>query len=219
MLLGILIVLSILLIILLIPINISLEYVRKEGKKEARLTLLPLGKRLKIKIPLFDFHNKKGSKLFKNKKNIKEQQLPNSFSQFKEDIIRFFSNYPIYRKVFNSTMGYLRKKVICNELIFQLDIGMDDAALTGIISGMLWGTVYNVLAFFDRFFIIKKTDIKILPFFNDAVFNVKFYCIFTFRVVHIIIGFLILVFSLIKAVLKEKVFSGTFHMGKNNVRA
>lgn len=216
------IIVILLFLLLIIPINISLEYIRKKEEGRATLTISILRRLINIKIPFNDIYKKQGLwglKFLKRKKGTQEREFPANLKEVKKNINQFLSDYPIYRQTLYSTKDYLRKKVVCSNLVFKMDMGLDDAALTGIATGFVWGIVYNILSILSGFVNIKKTDIKIQPIFNEMVLGVDFYCIFTFRVVHIIIGFLILIFSFIKAIWTEKIFPGLFRFNRNNVKA
>ena len=55
--------------------------------------------------------------------------------------------------------------------------------------------------------ILKQTEVKVNPDFNNLKLDIDFTCILSLRYVHIIIGYIIIVFSFIGSIFKIKVLS------------
>ena len=64
---------------------------------------------------------------------------------------------------------------------------MEDPALTGILSGMVYGVYYNLLALIDQNLRLEKTETNISPNFQTPCFDLRFRCILRIKPAHIII--------------------------------
>ncbi|MDK2799904.1 MAG: hypothetical protein PWP27_433 [Clostridiales bacterium] len=207
-------------ILLFIKLSISIEYLRTEENDRAILTFSIAKNLIKVDIPFIDIDTKEGfwgiklvEKLKKNKDFSLKQKSFISFSNIKDLLEKSYIQFNHYKNIFIAVRNYLKTKVVCRDLIFHLDFGLGDASTTGIASGLVWGMSYNILSIADSNMILKHTDVKIVPNFNESKLHIKFYCIFTIRIVHIIIVFFIILFSVIHTFFKKR-FSLNRHSSK-----
>lgn len=196
-----LIVIVILMIItVLLKISIAIEFL-KTGEKGENDTVIVSASTLKNLIKFkFSIGGKKKSKL---RKAPQKKKIRFSFSKMTDTVEKAYQNYYLYKDVLLSVRNFIRKKLICSQLVFHMEFGLSDAAVTGMASGVIWGTVYNILAVIDSLCILKETDIKITPDFNELKMNIRLYCIFEFRIVHIITVFFMLLWAFLKQILNN----------------
>lgn len=73
--------------------------------------------------------------------------------------------------------------------LFQcgLDFGFSDAAVTGMMTGVLNGVIYNIYGFLDRYMRIRETKIEIQPFFQEERMELRLRCILRLRLAYIMV--------------------------------
>jgi len=152
---------AIIIVILFFPLSIKLSVVYKDGK----LHVLIFNKQLNLK--------KKVSKQKVNPKALKN-------SEFK--LINFFPNNirKILYKISND------KHKLSARISFDLNYGFEDAAATAISYGLLHGAnsiLYNQFSFLLN---IKEYQYKIIPHYNNPMFNFRLNCIISFNLAKII---------------------------------
>jgi len=201
-------------IFLFLKINISIKFCRNSETRQFAIRVSLLKGLLKITFPFTTKDHKvfkvmvkflKKFKIIHIKKEQKKKEDTFSFSKIKSTIEMIYEQYATFKQVFSKVRNYLKSRLVCNQLTFHLDFGLGDAALTGVSSGIVWGTVYNMVAIINSSCILKKTDINIHPDFNESKANIDLCCIFTFRIVHIIIIFGIFLFSYFKLLLNNNI--------------
>ncbi|MFZ5943456.1 MAG: DUF2953 domain-containing protein [Bacillota bacterium] len=81
------------------------------------------------------------------------------------------------------------KPIKCKKLNIYTEIGLTDAAKTGITIGTLWGTYSYLLSMLSKWMVLKPDvpKIEIIPDFKNPKVNLKYDCIITFPLGHIII--------------------------------
>ncbi len=88
----------------------------------------------------------------------------------------------------NILLGARWKKISLN-----IDIGMDEASLTAIATGILWGSLGNVLAFLkNRSRQVKNSLLNINPHYNKNLLRVSLQCILAFNLGNILLDLLTL---------------------------
>ncbi len=71
-------------------------------------------------------------------------------------------------------LRYLRKKFTVRLFSLQLRFGTGDAADTGILTGAAYTTAYGILGSIDRYFVLKKHEVRITPVFESAGIEMEF---------------------------------------------
>lgn len=89
--------------------------------------------------------------------------------------------------IFKRIGSYLKKKRSKVELEIRILQGTDDAALTGLLCGLLWALAGNILSYLSRYLKIFKEEIVITPSFQESVLEVDINCIFHTKLAHIIV--------------------------------
>ncbi|MDR3593049.1 MAG: DUF2953 domain-containing protein [Negativicutes bacterium] len=91
--------------------------------------------------------------------------------------------YRLYRRF----AGQIKKAMLCEKFTWRTGCGFDDAALTGLATGLLWALKSQLLLFLKRRlnFAVRPV-IAVRPVYTAAVVEVEFECIFTIRVGNVI---------------------------------
>jgi len=177
-------------IFLFIKVSVLIEYTKKNSDDNITLTFYILGGLIKYKyeVPLVDLKTNgfRSILLFKKGKRGKEVKKEKKTFSFIElfDRIKYFkySDNPYAR-----ISRYIWKKLDMKELRLFVEIGTEDAAYTGILSGMTWALVGIIDSYLSNNFGEYKKKVMIKPNFSEKEFKVDLYCIFKFKLVHIII--------------------------------
>lgn len=82
---------------------------------------------------------------------------------------------------------YLGRKLVLEEFNLKIKAGINDACLSGIMTGVLWSIAGSITAYLSSNFKVMKKHIDIKPEFAENVFKLDLYCIFSIRIVNIII--------------------------------
>lgn len=117
----------------------------------------------------------------KKKKNKKEKPFTREkFSQYLriyqaiEDLLAEFLTY------------FSNHALSVQNLSFRLVYGFENPALTGMMTGAVYGFYYNLLSLIDRTIKLESCETDIQPDFNKPAFLLNATCIFKVRTVHII---------------------------------
>lgn len=134
---------------------------------------------IRIKYLFFKFSKKEKLKKTDNIKSAPERNL--SFVIVK-DI------YTSSKKDILSIVSYLKKKAVLLENIdFELDFGYQDAASTGMMTGIINGAAYNIVSILCNNLKVITWDIRITPDFENEKFDAKLCCIAKIKTAHIIV--------------------------------
>ena len=190
--------------LLLLKINVLLEYLRKEWDDHLTISLFALGGRIKYKyeIPMLDI-KKTGIKLDKVKESGKEEkdiEKSTGFLRFFELFDKFDDIkdlYEFYKPEVCDIRQYLKPRLVLKELKLDVGVGTGDAFYTGILSGFMWSVVGIVTSFLSNNFKILKKAVNVKTDFVEKKFKIDLYCIFNVKIVHIIVvAFKILFYKL-----------------------
>jgi hypothetical protein len=76
----------------------------------------------------------------------------------------------------------LLTEVCCEKFYWHTQFGTSDAAVTGVMSGLLWSMKALVLSRLTRrIHFVAKPSIRVCPDFQDTGFTMEFKCIFSLR--------------------------------------
>ncbi len=118
--------------------------------------------------------------------------------------VRFKQSYRQFYETGKSIKDYLEKKLLVEDLRIDMTLGTGDACHTGILSGMAWAATGILVSFVSNTFETGKLHCNIKPDFSKPVFKVDFDCIFSLKVVHIIVVSVKFLFHYIKNRRKHK---------------
>lgn len=169
-----------------LPTNFIFEFSKDKRGKNFEVTVRHLFIKIKLKPP-----KKKGTPKNPNPQNkglTRKEKIEKGFTIFKlveDDIV--------------DVLCFASEKALkIKEFDFLLNFGTGDAMQTGIITGGAYGVIYNILALFNNYLMVKKCDIKINPDFENRYLSLGAKCILEVRNVHIII----MIFKVLKMYLK-----------------
>ncbi len=135
------------------------------------ITIYFLGDKIKKKIAVYPRDKKKTKKIDKkppkNKKDFKK--LTKSIWGIAEILEDF------------------KKRIILKEFRFYLKEGMGNAFNTAILYGVIWNLFGILQAVILSHFIVKDKEIKIETDFREKIWNLNFSCIFSVKIVNIIL--------------------------------
>lgn len=134
------------------------------------------------------------------KKIEKKTKSENNYNEIKKSISDITDNINASKYIISKALKFSKGKIYVSKLDLKLVIGTSDAAQTAILTGSLWGLIYNLIAFFGTYLIISIPNIEITPQFNEEKLEINFEGIFETRIVHIII----VGFAIYMAYLKKK---------------
>ena len=122
----------------------------------------------------------------KNEKPEKEKEDGGTIAEYKgkiKDILYIFGKI---KSDIADILSFCAEKVISfKELDLSVVFGLDDPMDTGIVNGLLYGAVYDILGFVHNRSNIEKCSADISPDFENKCFSVKLRCILRLKNVHI----------------------------------
>lgn len=126
------------------------------------------------------------------KKDVKKLQKKTS-DIIKEDDISFFEKvkkayktFCAFKYAYKNNSSKLKKAVYAKKINLHIDFGFGDAMTTGILTGVLWTGIYNVISFIASIITIAEPNINVTPNYNQDKCSVRLECIITSRLVNLI---------------------------------
>jgi len=171
-------------------IKIVFEYVRKGTDDDIILSIFYLKGIIKYKyeISLVDFYKngfklRTTSKKGKTEKKIDKEKVRLSYSEIKKKIQDV--KYKVDK--FDILLNYLKSNLLVEEFSLDAYIGTGEAYYTGIVSGIAWSIAGLVTVLLEANFKVIKKHVEINSDFLKKRFELDLYCIFSLKIVHIII--------------------------------
>lgn len=183
---GILLLLLLLVLVTKIHIFISYYHNGDEDELKVKVTAWKFIK-YTIKVPLIKIDEDSPSNIVKEKKKasaniVKDEKKMkitlntilekiNKIKDFLEHIVGF---YKILKR--------LLKRIDITKFEWKTNIGTSDAALTGVLTGVLWSIKGIVLGIASHYMNLStKPHIEIVPNFQSAISKTRFQCMISFR--------------------------------------
>lgn len=168
------IMLTLFVLVFVIRVSIVLDYSLKGLDDRGKGSVSIFGGRLKfdIKLPI---------------EAGKEKQTEETWLYVLNDKI---ANIKEVYNIIDKIRMYLGKKIILKRLKIHIDFGLCDAFYTGLLTGIMWsGTGMLVSYVLNSFRTSRnlKPDVTIKPYFTENRIIAELYCIFTIKIVHIIV--------------------------------
>jgi hypothetical protein len=112
---------------------------------------------------------------------ITPNKIMTSLKNTREIIKHVIDLHVVVRKFFN--------RVSVKELEWHTIIGVGDAAITGMVTGGIWAIKGSIIGLISRYIKLKEMpDISVTPYFQQAIIQTRFTCIFQFRIGYAILA-------------------------------
>lgn len=185
-------------VLLFIPTYLCFEFKKDEKEKKTFFAIRYLFFCVRL-IPKKKTQNKK-----KKKKENDEKKREKRASDTGTVREKFERAVATYRSVEDDLAGIIlyakRRAVTVREISFFMDIGLEEAMHTGLVTGGLYGVIYNVIALLDYHLSVEKCDVGITPDFKKKRMDISAKCILKVKNVHI----MIIIFKVLKLYFKIK---------------
>ena len=135
------------------------------------ITIYFFGDKLKKKIAVYPRNKKKTKKI--------DKKYPKNKKDFK------WITRSIYKIA--EILEDFKRRIILEELRFHLKEGTGNAFNTAILYGVIWNLFGILQAIILNKFVVRNKDIKIETDFSKKVWNLNFNCIFSIKIVNIIL--------------------------------
>ena len=169
-------------LLLVIPMQFGMHYIKTTNKKKILLYVSLFG--MLIPIPIHtkrDQVDAKERKRARKKQKKQKEKKPFSFESFKETVENLKDIYTVSKKELLELLSYVRKHLSCKELDFRIAFGFDNAATTGITTGAVWTTGTLLLKIIDSLIGIEKMHMDVFPDFDHKRFEIGFKIIFVIQ--------------------------------------
>ncbi len=173
-------VLMIIIVVLFMPLGLGIKYEN--------------GAFLIVKVSVFSFNisfEKIVDRFLNKPKEKKETDIEKEIDKSIVDVDFIISLFGNFRR-------FVRKRFNLTKFDLDVEIGTAEAASTAVLTGMLYGFAYNLLALIDQLVLVKDPKVNVKPQFNDAVFALTLRGIITARLVHIIATAIVFAYKLLK---------------------
>lgn len=194
-----------------LKIKIVVEVVKNGRDDHAVIALFTLGGVIKLKyeIPFLDI-NDSGIKLeFKKALGRKERVIARNeksfvfsyiINQFKLLRVIYKRNCKNIRKI----ARYVKRKFVVENIAIDIVVGTGEADYTAIANGIIWAVVGSLFSLTANTVKVEKKNISIKSDFNEKKLLIDLYCIFSFKIVHIIVVGIKVLFIYLKGKLAFK---------------
>lgn len=182
------IILMIIAILLVVPVGLGIKYEN--------------GGFVIVKVSFFSINISFEKILDKILSKPKEKKTENA--DIEKEIDKSIVDIDFIISLFGDFRRFVRKRFILKQFDLNVEIGTAEASSTAVITGMLYGFAYNLLALIDQLVMVKDPKVDVKPQFNDAVFKLTLRGIITARLVHIISAAIVLAYKFLKYKYKSR---------------
>lgn len=134
-----------------------------------------------FKLDLYNLINKKSQK-----NSTPENAAPASDSDIGNKIASYYRTFCKIKQIFLRSKRRFRKNIFVERIFMTADIGLDDAAHTGIATGVLWTGIYNVVGLISSVARLSEPEISVNPDFENEKLAFDVECIIVLRLANII---------------------------------
>lgn len=150
------------------PTRFGVRYQRTATRNKLHVFVSVFG--ILIRIPIHTMEEKHARKEAKSAKAKTTSHL--SHETFCQRVQVFKELYETAKEELTDMLAYVRKHLLCKEIDFNIRFGLDDAAKTGISTGILWTSGTLLLKIIDSLIGIKKINMNVYPDFNEKKFEI-----------------------------------------------
>ncbi|GAB6087816.1 DUF2953 domain-containing protein [Alkaliphilus crotonatoxidans] len=93
----------------------------------------------------------------------------------------------LYKK-YRTSIGYIHRHIVVKKIHWSTVVGLNDAAVTAILTGILWMIKSNILSLLNQKYATNDMKINVAPYYGGYLFQTSLNCIITLKVGHIIIA-------------------------------
>lgn len=172
--------LSLFIAILFLSIEITIEYTRNEQIENKNIVSVSVS----LLRRLINFKLKKNH-IIKMKKTIRKKKY------FESGISRAYHLFEVYRKNMDFMLEYrnfINSKFKVKNYSLMIEFGTGDAAISGFLYGLIWAVTSTVEASIFGNMKVEDREVKIKANFDQKCLYLNFNCIFSVKIVHIIVG-------------------------------
>lgn len=160
-----------LLIFLILPVKLFIEYV--DGRPSFKINIAGITIKKKDKR--------------KQEQASKKETAEEKKKAFDNDTLSLQNKASQMAKLCKTTCRLTRKFIKNEKFSVNIIMGTGDAATTAIGTGALWAVVYGLIAILSKIVVIERHKVEISPDYAGASFKATAECILSSRIVYIII--------------------------------
>lgn len=166
--------------VFLLPVRITLDYILKNKDDRLQVVLSTLHGLITYRYSL-------------SEKWEERKQKPPPEQTLLDAVIDKIDNLKETFGLIVKIRCYLRKNILLRQFKLDVAVGAGDAFYTGILTGMAWAAAGSLTSYIATSFKTLGKCVTVVPDFSETKFEVELHCIFTIKLVHIIVvGFRIL---------------------------
>ncbi|XJZ26488.1 DUF2953 domain-containing protein [Bacillota bacterium Lsc_1132] len=183
--------------VLLTKLTISIKYFHQNDNDDLKIEFRAWFGLIKYKkdIPLIKVDDDSPSVILKGKRKVGPQETVSDQNINKITPRKVISSLKNYQEILEHVIHFhvvLRKflrKVTIKQFRWSTAIGVEDAALTGMMAGGLWTIKGSVLGLLSHYFRMKEQpEIMVVPNFQQMIMHTELECMFQFRIGHAIVA-------------------------------
>jgi hypothetical protein len=97
-----------------------------------------------------------------------------------------FKAFKRNKTIITPILKYISRKTKVSNFYLKLGLGTGDAAATGVLYGVTWIVIGNIMTFTRCYLNIYEPKIVVIPIFSQVQLSVDFNCIISLKLGHII---------------------------------
>lgn len=148
----------------------------------------------KLEIPLIHWINRKNNTPILEIDTEVESGKTENFIKDNKELLNFGEIEKIQDQLahlyhqYHNILSYIQKKIVLETLSWKTEFGTGDAAVTGILFGILWGIKGNLFAMIQKHIHSKNISFHVVPYFDQEIFKTRIHCIITLKIGYAIIA-------------------------------
>lgn len=182
-------------ILLLLDIKIEIHIIKVDEDDEISMSFSILRNllRYQINVPIIDmfasYDNIIKTKMKSKVEAGKNSKLVDNKSEDEFNIkeIKIITNkiQNLYKKYYNISK-YIMERITINNINWETKIGLEDASVTAIVTGVLWGLKSIIILYFKNKLNFSNINLNVTPHYVSKKFDMTFNCIVTLKIGYII---------------------------------
>lgn len=187
----VLIALAILLYIMPVTVGMALKRAGEKDKITIEVRTLYGLIQFKSEIPFLELIFKNGKPALKYRVEVTDRKRRRLFAQLTklfslDEGGKLFEIIKMKRHRLLAALKYLAGKTAVRKFSLRFTLGTGDAAETGILYGVAWIVIGNIMTLTRSYLNIKEPRITVVPVFNQVQLSIDLSCIISMRLGHII---------------------------------